>query len=125
MPFAKKESKQTTCCYVMLSQTEISLNLSDNVNVKPAMLALVRTHSGATCKGVLQLEVTFIEVKNMYLHRDSNLGLWNTVPIKYLRSLVVRALERYSESKDLGSRSGGDTCFSLGGRPCKWLQNES
>ena len=96
MPFAKKESKQNTCCYVMLSQTEISLNLSDNVNVKPAMLALVRTHSGATCKGILQLEVTFIEVKNMYLHRVSNPGLWNTAPIKYLRSLVVRALERNS-----------------------------
>ena len=36
------------------------------------MLAYVRTPSGATCKGVLQLEATFIEVKNMYLHRDSN-----------------------------------------------------
>ena len=31
------------------------------------MLASVRTPSGATCKGVLQLEATFIEVKNMYL----------------------------------------------------------
>ena len=47
-----------------------------------------------------------------------------------LRSLVVRALERYS--KDPGSSPGGDTCFSLqqkllpvGGRPCKWLQKES
>ena len=28
----------------------------------------------------------------------------------YLRSLVVRALERYS--KDPGSSPGGDTCFS-------------
>ena len=41
-----------------------------------AMLAYVRTPSGATCKGVLQLEATFIDVKNMYLHRDSNPGLW-------------------------------------------------
>ena len=39
------------------------------------MLAYDMTPSGATCKGVLQLEVTFIEVKNMYLHRDSNPGL--------------------------------------------------
>ena len=44
------------------------------------MLASDRTPSGATCKGVLQLEATFIDVKNMYLHRDSNPGLWNTVP---------------------------------------------
>ena len=78
------------------------------------MLALVRTPPGATCKGVLQLEATFNEVKNMYLHRDSNPGLWNTKSIffiKCLRSLVVRALERYS--KDPGSSPGGDTCFSL------------
>ena len=45
------------------------------------MLAYDRTPSGATCKGVLQLEATFIDVKNMYLHQDSNLGLWNTVPM--------------------------------------------
>ena len=45
------------------------------------MLDYVRTPSGATCKGVLQLDATFIEVKNMYLHRDSNPGLWNTVPM--------------------------------------------
>ena len=33
---------------------------------------LDRTPSGAICKGVLQLEATFIEVKNMlYLHRDA------------------------------------------------------
>ena len=44
------------------------------------MLAYVRTPSGATSKGVLQLESTFIEMKNMYLHQDSNPGLWNTVP---------------------------------------------
>ena len=42
------------------------------------MLAQVWTPSGATCKGVRQLEATFIDVKNMYLHRDSNPGLWNT-----------------------------------------------
>ena len=41
------------------------------------MLALVRTPSGVTCKGVLQLEATFIDVKNMYLHWYSNPGLWN------------------------------------------------
>ena len=45
------------------------------------MLAKVRTPSGATCKGVLQLEATFIDVKNMCLHRDSNPSLWNTVPM--------------------------------------------
>ena len=38
-----------------------------------AVLAYVRTPSRATCKGVLQLEATFIDVKNRYLHRDSNL----------------------------------------------------
>ena len=71
------------------------------------MLALVRTPSGATCKGVLQLEATFIDVKNMYLHRDSNPGLWNTVPNI---GTVFQILERYS--KDPGSSPGGDTCFS-------------
>ena len=29
------------------------------------MLAQVRTPSGANCKGVLQLEATFIDVRNM------------------------------------------------------------
>ena len=38
-----------------------------------------RTHSGATWKGFLQLEATFIEVKNLYLHRD--LSLWNTIAV--------------------------------------------
>ena len=32
------------------------------------------------------------------------------IPIGRLRSLVVRALERYS--KDPGSSPGGDACFS-------------
>ena len=41
--------------------------------------AYVRTLVGATCKSVLQLEVTFIDVKNMCLHYDSNPGLWNNV----------------------------------------------
>ena len=45
------------------------------------MLAQVRTPSGATCKGVFQLEATFTKVKNKYLHWDSNPGLWNTVPM--------------------------------------------
>ena len=45
------------------------------------MLAYVKTPSGATCKGVLQLEATFIEVKNMYLYFDSPPGLWNTIPV--------------------------------------------
>ena len=45
------------------------------------MLAYVRAPSGATCKGVLQLEATVIDVENMYLHRDLNPGLWNTVPM--------------------------------------------
>ena len=36
------------------------------------MLAWVRTPFGATRKDVLQIEETFIDVKNMYLHRDSN-----------------------------------------------------
>ena len=39
------------------------------------MLVKVRTPTGATGKCVLQLEATIIEVKNMYLHRDSNPGL--------------------------------------------------
>ena len=43
------------------------------------MLAYVRTPSRATCKGVLQLGATFIKVKNMYLHQDSNPGLWDNV----------------------------------------------
>ena len=45
------------------------------------MLAYVKTPSGATCKGVLQLKATFIEVKNMYPHQESNPGLWNTIPM--------------------------------------------
>ena len=49
------------------------------------MLALVRTPSGATCKGVLQLEATFIEVKNMYLHQDSNPGLWHSTGTVFQR----------------------------------------
>ena len=44
------------------------------------MLAWVRTPSGATCNGVPQLEATFIDVKNMYLHAGLEPGLWNTVP---------------------------------------------
>ena len=47
-----------------------------------AMLAYVRT-PGAICKGVLQLEATFVDVKNMYLHRHSKQGLWNTVLLLY------------------------------------------
>ena len=34
---------------------------------------------GDTC---FQLEATFIDVKNMYLHKDSNPGLWTTVPMQ-------------------------------------------
>ena len=45
------------------------------------MLAWVRTPPGATCKGVLQLEATFIEMNNMYLHRGLNPGLCNTIPM--------------------------------------------
>ena len=45
------------------------------------MLAKVRKSSGATCKALPQLEATLIDVKNMYLHRDSNPGLWNTIPM--------------------------------------------
>ena len=37
------------------------------------MLAKVRTPNGASHKGVLQLEATFIDVKTMYLHQDSNI----------------------------------------------------
>ena len=44
------------------------------------MLALVRT-PGATSKGVFQQKAIFIDVKNMYLHWDSNPGLWNAVPV--------------------------------------------
>ena len=47
------------------------------------MLAYVRTPSRATCKGVLQQEATFIELKNMYLHQDPNPGLWNIVQMLY------------------------------------------
>ena len=36
--------------------------------------------SGAAGKGVLQLEATFTEVKNMYLHQDSNP---NTAPSEH------------------------------------------
>ena len=47
----------------------------------------VGTPSGASCKCVLQLEATFIDVKNLYLLQDSNPGLWNTVlmlwPLSY------------------------------------------
>ena len=44
------------------------------------MPAQDRAPNGATCKGVLQLEATFIEVKNMY--RDLNSDIWNyTVPM--------------------------------------------
>ena len=32
-------------------------------------------------KGIFQLEATFVDVKNMHLHWDSNPGLWNTVPM--------------------------------------------
>ena len=32
------------------------------------MLPYVTTPSGEACKGFLQLEATFIDVKNMYLH---------------------------------------------------------
>ena len=46
-----------------------------------AMPALVRTPSGASCKGVLQLQATFIDVKNMLedilasgFRRSPNLG---------------------------------------------------
>ena len=38
------------------------------------MPAKVTTPSGATCKGVLQLEATFIDVKNMYHHQDLNVS---------------------------------------------------
>ena len=58
--------------------------------------------SGATCKGALQLEATFVDVKNMYFHWNSNPGLW---------SLVARACEWYS--KEQGSSPGGDTCFHI------------
>ena len=46
------------------------------------MLAWDRTPTGATCKSILQLEATFIDLKNMYLHRDSNPGLWNNGAMK-------------------------------------------
>ena len=39
------------------------------------MLGYVITPTGVTCKGVLQLEAISIEVKNMYLHWDSNQSL--------------------------------------------------
>ena len=38
------------------------------------MLAYVRTHSEATCKGLLQLEETFVEVEKTCI---STRGLWN------------------------------------------------
>ena len=38
----------------------------------------VNTSTGTTCKGVFQLETFFVDVKNMYLVLDSNMGLWNT-----------------------------------------------
>ena len=55
------------------------------------MLAWVRTPSGATRKDVLQLEATFIDVKNMY-------------------SISTGTRTRYA--KYPGSSPGGDTCFS-------------
>ena len=54
------------------------------------MLAKVRTPSGATCKGVLQLEATFIGVKNMYLHRDSNPG-----SLEYRSNALTTKLRRH------------------------------
>ena len=39
------------------------------------------TLTGATCKGILQLEATFIDVKDMYLDRGLNPGVWNTIPV--------------------------------------------
>ena len=44
---------------------------------------------------VLQLEATFIEVKNMYLHQDSNPGLWNTIINTIIKT---RAIDRLSLS---------------------------
>ena len=81
------------------------------------MLALVRTPSGATYKGVLQLEASFIDVKTCISTRTRT---W----------VFGIALEQYS--KDPDSSPGGDTCFShqqkllpVGGCPCKWFQKES
>ena len=68
------------------------------------MLAKVRTPSGATCKGVLRLEATFIDVKNMYLHQDSNLGLrntfWNTFWVLWNNNLL--AAFKFNIRKHLG-----------------------
>ena len=57
------------------------------------MLAYVMT-TGTTYKGVLQLEATFIDVKNMYHHRDSNPGLWSTVPMLLSLSYEVNLSQK-------------------------------
>ena len=49
------------------------------------MLAKVRTPSGATCKGVLQLEASFIDVK---FSRDWNPGLELGKKVYLLKSQV-------------------------------------
>ena len=46
------------------------------------MLSYVRTPSGATCKGVLQLEVTFIDVKNMCPHQEYRFNALTTKLMK-------------------------------------------
>ena len=69
--------------YTPLLECFLILNLkaANKLKFGNASQAKIRTPSGATCKGVLQLEASFIEVKNMYLHQDSNSGLWNTIPM--------------------------------------------
>ena len=47
------------------------------------MLVWVRTTSGATCKGVLQLEATFIDAKTCISTGTRKAGPWNTVPMLY------------------------------------------
>ena len=50
-----------------------------NEKVKLILLDLIRIPSGASCKGLPPTENTFYQYEDMYLHRDSNPSLWNTV----------------------------------------------
>ena len=44
------------------------------------------TPTGAACKAFLKQGATFVDMKTMYLHLDSNLGIWKTVRIAVFQS---------------------------------------
>ena len=76
------------------------------------MLEYVRTPTGATCKFVLQLEATLIEVKTC----NSTRTRAQVSGISYQRSDHALSHENTMKNKlhikqDPGSSPGGDTCF--------------